>query len=49
MLDAHARTANVLRPDAQMAALPVQCANVMDVDASTYVAVVSSSIAQSSV
>lgn len=47
MLDANTYAAKLLRPDAQLVALPVQCANVMDADAWAFVAVVSSFMAQS--
>ena len=40
MLDANTRAAGRLRPDAELAALPLQCANAMDADPAGFVAVV---------
>ena len=40
MLDANTRAAERLRPDAELATLPLQCANAMDADPAAFVAVV---------
>ncbi len=40
MLDAETRSAQTLRPDAELARLPVRCANAMDADPGAFVAVV---------